>query len=431
MNKYNVLLFPCGTEIANEIRRALYGHKYFKLFFANSEKDSYCDYIAETVYTLPYVGTNEFLYKINRLVETLHIDIIIPAHDEVMYFLSQHGHEVNAEILGPNRSLGEVLRFKDKTYKALKDTVPIPYIYEDVEELEYPVFVKPKRGQGSQGIALIDNEEQLKCFLLDHDPQDFLFMEYLPGKEYTIDCFSDKNSKVLYVGPRVRKKIVKGIAASSELIEDNRLISLFSQYAEKISYKLGLTGVWFFQMKEDSDGNPRLLEVANRVSGTMMVNRVRGVNFIELALYQLLGHDIEIVFNNVHVSIVRAMLPVYKINRKYDVLYVDMDDTLIFSDGKVNTMLVALIVKTKNENKQVFVITRTAKDIAEDKLASYGLLSLFDGVVHVPQDRKKSEYMVGQALLIDDSFRERKDAIEAGFLALGVDSIESLLKEGH
>ena len=41
MKVYNVLIFPAGTEIANEIISSLENHKYFKMFFADIDKNSF------------------------------------------------------------------------------------------------------------------------------------------------------------------------------------------------------------------------------------------------------------------------------------------------------------------------------------------------------------------------------------------------------
>ena len=107
-------------------------------------------------------------------------------------------------------------------------------------------------------------------------------------------------------------------------------------------------------MKYNSNGELKLLEIGVRVSGTMMLNRVRGVNFVELALYQKLGFDIEVVFNNIEVSLARALIPKYKCNVEYENLYIDFDDTLFLEEKYINTNLIKLIFQAKNKNKKVY-----------------------------------------------------------------------------
>ena len=40
---------------------------------------------------------------------------------------------------------------------------------------------------------------------------DMIICEYLPGEEVTIDCFTDKNRKLLFCNPRAADRILAGI----------------------------------------------------------------------------------------------------------------------------------------------------------------------------------------------------------------------------
>ena len=40
-----------------------------------------------------------------------------------------------------------------------------------------------------------------------------------------------------------------------------------------------MNGSWFFQMKRDSEGHLKLLEIAPRIGGTSSLYRIKGVNF--------------------------------------------------------------------------------------------------------------------------------------------------------
>jgi hypothetical protein len=251
-------------------------------------------------------------------------------------------------------------------------------------------------------------------------------MEYLNGDEFTIDCFSDKGD-LLYAGGRTREKMTRGISVQSTLVIDKALTEQFQQFADIISQKIEMHGLWFYQMKLDQNGKLKLLEIGPRVSGTMMLNRSRGVNFVELALFQKLGFPVEVVFNDIEISLGRALVPKYKTNIEYDNLYIDFDDTLFLDEKYINTDLMKLIFQAKNENKNVYLITKNKKNNLTKTLHKFGMSHIFDDILHIRDTDKKVNYMEENSLLIDDSFQERKEAIKSGLYAFGNDAIDMLI----
>ena len=50
--------------------------------------------------------------------------------------------------------------------------------------------------------------------------------EYLPGREYTVDCFSDRDQGLQYCAPRLRVRTRNGIAMDSRSVSDGRVLSM-------------------------------------------------------------------------------------------------------------------------------------------------------------------------------------------------------------
>ena len=86
------------------------------------------------------------------------------------------------------------------------------------------------------------------------------------------------------------------------------------------------------------------------------------------------------------------------------------------------------IFQAKNENKKVILITKNRKNDLVGVLHRYGIANIFDDIIHLKDSEEKVDFMEGRALLVDDSFSERKKAIENGFYAYANDSIEALMK---
>ena len=427
MKTYNVLVFPCGTEIANEIINSLRFNKYFKIKLASSEGMSYCNFRNKEIHTLPYVTDTKFVDTLKKVIDQENIDFIIPAHDDVAFALSHIEKVVNVNIIGQNSVINGIVRFKDKTYDYFQNILPIANIYEKEENIIFPFFVKPKRGQGAQDSFLILNQQELKHFKDQFQSNEFVWMEYLDGAEFTIDCFSDKGN-LLYAGGRTREKMTRGISVQSTFVTDKILNEQFQSFAETISQKLDMHGLWFYQMKLDSNEKLKLLEVGPRVSGTMMLNRSRGVNFIELALFQKLGFPVEAIYNNIEIALGRALVPKYKHNIEYENLYIDFDDTLFLDEKYINSDLMKLIFQAKNKNKGVYLITKNKKNNLTRALHTFGISHVFNDILHIQASDQKINYMKKNSLLIDDSFKERKEAINNGLYALGLDNFNILIE---
>lgn len=126
-----------------------------------------------------------------------------------------------------------------------------------------------------------------------------LMLEYLPGKEYTVDCFTDRHGNLRVCSARDRGRIANGISVNTKLIHKQE----FSEIAHIINDVLKLRGAWFYQVKENAVGELVLLEVAPRIAGTSAITSVNGANLIELALYDRMGIDIDVYYNNLDMEV--------------------------------------------------------------------------------------------------------------------------------
>lgn len=419
--KKKVLVFPAGTEIANEIIASLNNNKTYEVVLASSEFPSYADFRNKPVHYLPFVSDISFCNQLKDLIRKESILFIVPAHDDVAYKLSKIQDNLQVKVIGQSYFANSIVRFKDKTYEFFKNKIPIGKIYNNKNEIDlFPIFVKPKKGQGSLDSHKINSTSDLNDFFLKRKIDDFVLMEFFSGKEYTVDCFSE-NGEIVYFGARSRDKTLKGISVISTYVNNSDLNKEIESYANVISKELEMHGVWFFQMMYDENQQLRLLEIAPRVSGSMMLNRARGMNFIEAALYQAEGFKINPAINNVNVSIGRALKSVCKHNYEFDNLYVDFDDTLYLDERKINSDLMKFIFDCKNENKKIYLITKNKKRNLTEILRVFGISNIFDKIIHLDAIDIKADRMMENSLLIDDSFFERKKAIDFGHHALSID----------
>jgi len=418
----NVLVFPAGTEIAFEIHQALCHSKFVRLFGATSVP-CHADFVfARCEEGLPYVDEPGLIDRLNELVDRLGIDYIYPAHDSAQLCLTREQARLHAQVVTSPLETVEICRSKNMTYRFLAGAEYLPRSFSDVDQVdEYPVFIKPSVGQGAVGARLIPDRAGLEEAL--SEGVEYAICEYLPGREFTVDCFTDRHGTLRFVGPRSRDRIRAGIAVRSQsLPEDGRI----REIALDLNSRFRFNGAWFFQLKENAQGQYRLMEVAPRIAGTMGLSRNLGVNMPLLTLYNLWGYDVDILPNQPPLLLDRAFISRFRSPIVYDTVYVDFDDTILLR-GQVNAGLMAFLYQAKNQGKRLCLISKHAGDLYAELERCGIAASLFDDIICLSQTDSKIPYIQGNAIFIDDSFAERRRVSQAcGIPVFDLDMVESL-----
>lgn len=429
--QHKVLVYPAGTEIGLEIARSLAYSKHFRAVGVNSVLDHSEMLFPELVADAPRAddpGLAGYLLDVARRVGA---ELVLPAHDEAMEAvaaLRAHG----LLVVGPDPELAAVLRLKSATYAALEGEDFLPRRYtaqtlpEHLSDADSPLFGRPDRGQGSVGAKRLENREQALAFLSGPTPG--IVTEFLPGAEYTIDCYSDRTGRLLSLIARERLRIRSGICVRVAEADPE----LFRSVAERINARLQPHGPWFFQLKRDASGTPRLMEVANRIAGTMGYDRVRGLNLVEMALYEALGLPVaaplpgpcpEFSYDRALCERVRWRSPLP------EQVFVDFDDTVVLPDARLNHELVGVLFGLKARGVEVVLLSRHAGDLRQ-RLDGLGLTGLFARVEHLDARASKAAFLPEGAftVFIDDSFAERQAVarLRPRALCLGPESLALL-----
>ena len=422
--KYKVLVYPGGTEIGLEIQRALSQCKDIKLYSAGLDVPNHASYVFARHLHIPSISDPAWIDSLNQIIAEYSIDYVFPAFDDIIIALAQNADKIRAKLVSSPLQTCLISHSKSKTYHLFTNILPVPKIYDSLDMIsQYPVFLKPDKGHGSKHTQIVHNRNQLCQFL--NKNREYIITEYLPGEEYTVDCFSDRSAGLLFCSGRRRIRTRSGISMNSRLVRNK----IFMEYADAISRRLNLHGAWFFQLKKDANGIYKLLEIAPRIAGTMALHRVQGVNFPLLSIYEQERISIEIMVNSLDVEIDRALVNRYRHNLKYSVVYVDLDDTLILN-GIVNVNFVKYLYQCINKGIRIVLLTKHTSDI-DRTLRKHRLTGIFDEVIQLAQTDLKSDVInETDAILIDDSFSERKVAKEKlGILTFDNSMLEMLFDE--
>lgn len=405
----NILIAPGTTLVAKEIHDSLIFSKGVNLFGAGylmpdevQPSFNYLDYAF-----LPPLEEEGVNFKLIEFLDKFQIDFVFLAHDEWIYRFKDYDKLGNTYICKHPSKTIDITSFKSKTYEHLQHLGFTPEVYKSLDDvLDYPFIMKPDRGQGSKGFIKVDNDQQLKEILLHIvDLNGVVISEFLPGEEHTIDCFTDNDGTLLFASCRIRSVIENGLSSTTQLDSNPELLEM----ATIINSHLCFNGAWFFQVRNDRSGSPKLLEIACRVAGASGVQRAIGVNLSELWLYNSQNLPISVLKNAFLPKRIISNSSKVILNQQFDQIYVDFDDCL-FVKGSLNVELLSFLEAEKLKNVDLILISRHRGDL-KAKIDALGIGELFTHIHHIQDGSKKSAYFPrsGNILFIDDSYAERSD----------------------
>lgn len=408
-----VLLAPGTTGIAKEIFNSLFACKNIELYGCGFDLSKAKEMKYEKFFYVSESNSRgQVLESIATIVKNSGINAIFVCHDEWLREISiseLHSYVSTKVVNFPTKESSHLLS-KRETYKKMAGRIFTPTTYESVEEIaKYPLFLKPDRGQGSRGTKMIYAPSDLSDITISNGSiirKENLLCEFLPGEEFTIDCFSNSAHKLLYSLARKRVLVSEGIASETHTV---RLPEISAWLAE-ISESFKLSGAWFAQFKRSDEGNLKLLEVGIRVAGASGINRALGVNLALMSLHQFLGHPIEII-NQYHYAIYWQKSNTVKIDYNFKNAFIDFDDTITHK-SKINRKVVEGIKKWKELGIEISIITRSRVDISQ-QISDIGLKNCISAIIYVGEERKSSKITCSDNFVfVDDSFRERQDVHE-------------------
>lgn len=430
MKPYHILIFPSGSEIGLEINNALKYNIHVEVYGATSRADytqfAYAKgrYIVNERLNINHVKFIEFFKKI---ISEFNIDFIYPTHDSVALFLAENQSDLGAVVLTSPVETVRIAREKRKIYEKFSSYFFCPVVFSSIDGCrDFPVVVKPNKGEGGKGVRICYTTAELAEATKTNE-NDYILMEYLPGQELTVDCFTDRYGVLRFVGPRLRRRVEMGISFDSVSVP---LSMEIQNIATSINQEVKLRGAWFFQVKADAEGHLKLLEFSARPSSTMGLYRQAGINFPLLTLFDALNMDIEIIRQNFSVALGRCLKSTYNLSVDFKHVYIDLDDTIIIRNN-VSIPAIAFLYQCKNKGITVTLLTRHEYDLAET-LHKYGICEhLFSDIIHIQTDQKKADFISRRdSIFIDNHFPERKMVAEKkGIAVFDTDAITGLLHE--
>ena len=243
-------------------------------------------YLSDINYIVSLSSSKIYWNEVLNIIKKEKITIIIPTGDSDIKHFSKNRKLL--EKLGVSVFMSDydsIIKCQDKKlfFDYCYPEFPLPFTSSNYKDLKFPMFAKPEYGSGSRGVKICNKISDIKTLDKEesvHRSSNYIFQEYLPGQEYTVDVLCDLDSNPLIVIPRKRLQIKAGISSKGQTIKHKQIENL----CKKLCIYLELKGPVCIQLKDDLKGTPKFIEVNPRLGGGTYFTTLAGVNFLDLIL---------------------------------------------------------------------------------------------------------------------------------------------------
>lgn len=269
---HNILVYPCESDTGLELLRSLRFCPQFVLHGCSIGSDRGGIFYDNHLGSLPDLDSSDFLSELTAIIREYRIDFVFPASDDAMFHMSAWADDglLDSEVMAPAPDMCRVCRSHAATFAFFSGKLAVPrqFRLEELGDADFPVFIKVNDGS-TDGLVAVDLLQARDILRLS--PFASIF-EYLPGTEYTIDCFTDGAGSLLFFSGRERRLVVNNRNIEARLAVN----PIFRKFADTINVEMRLQGAWHFLLKEDRYNKLRLLEVRSRLGYGSGLQRAQG-----------------------------------------------------------------------------------------------------------------------------------------------------------
>lgn len=308
-----VLVLEAGSAPGNNLIRSLRaGAASLTVIGCNTSRFFLKKSEAQRNYLLP-VSTEDFPSALRAIVRAERVDLVIPTNDGDVARLARLRGRLGCRTLLPGRKLLERCRDKYVLTQFLRSRgIPAPetYAIEDPSQIRriFRQFGTPERlwcrvraGSGSYGAIPVRTPEQVRGWIAFWEgmrgvPRGaFTLSEYLPGRDYCVQCLWHKGRLVL---AKMAQRITyldtgspsgrSSMPALAKTVHDPYVIDVCARAIRAVDPKA--SGVLFVDLKESAKGDPCITEInAGRFATMTNIHDLAGrhnmaLTYVRLAL---------------------------------------------------------------------------------------------------------------------------------------------------
>ncbi len=251
--------------------------------------------ISDKSFKVPKANDNDYINCLLKICLEYKVKMIIPTIDTELKTLSLNSDnfkQKGIEIIISTPSFIDICRDKrevNKLFTEHKITIPKQL---DIDNLEFPVFVKPCDGSRSEGIFTAFERQDITDEHLNN--KKLMFMEYISDAdhdEFTVDCYYDRYSDLKCVVPR-KRIFVRAGEVNKGVTKNNFIVSEFQEKLSKLEGAKGCLTIQVFLHKNKDE--IKGIEINPRFGGGYPLTYLSGANYTKWLLEEyLLNKNIE------------------------------------------------------------------------------------------------------------------------------------------
>jgi carbamoyl-phosphate synthase large subunit len=251
--------------------------------------------VAEGRYIVPRLDDPDFIPTLAQICRREHVNLILPRIDADLPVLCKGREEIEqtgARLVMVCPEAAALAFDKWRTYgffRRLGLLTPCSWLPDhlDVRAMPYPLFIKPRFGNGATNAFKVGNARELE-FFMNYVPQPIV-QELLPGPEITTDVICDLKGDLLAAVCRQRIEVRSGEVAKGVTIHEPQIIDACVQIARELP-AIGPINVQCML----KDGQPCFTEINARLGGGVSLGVRAGADWPRWFLARAVGLDVEI-----------------------------------------------------------------------------------------------------------------------------------------
>ena len=282
----SILVSGASGDIGIGIGRILKSENFQHVYGCDINEDSWGVCIFDTVRTVPKANENNYIEELIGIINELNIDLFIPSSEAEIKVLINFREELEirlgCKVLIADSDTINIALDKLSTANFLKEkSIDYPWTIEvdRTLPLAYPCIFKPKSGQGSKGLEIVEDDTRAKELF---NTSGYIFQELLTPEtqEYTCGVFRSKAGEFRAI--HINRTLSGGFTNKGTIIES----AVIDVYVRQIAEALDVKGAVNMQLRL-TDKGPILFEINPRLSSTVVFRHKLGFEDLLWAIEEL------------------------------------------------------------------------------------------------------------------------------------------------
>ncbi len=252
-------------------------------------------YAADVRVSVPLIDDPAYVPALQALCEEHAVGAVLPLTDLDIEVLARAREAGLLPSLVPSSEVARATYDKYEAHLLLArlglPSPPTVLPDDDLDAIDYPVMVKPRRGSGARSIHLARDASQARFFIA-YVPESTMVQRAMGGPELSIDCLGDLDGRCLNAIPRTMLESRGGESIKGSVIADEELIELGRRTMEALAVR----GPATIQVFRDPDIGVAITDVNTRFGGAFpapVLGALPGRSYPELIVALAAGEPVQ------------------------------------------------------------------------------------------------------------------------------------------